>query len=177
MRAGGYSTPFAIRRTARRGGANTMRGVPTEPAPGTEPRSLSLAILKKPTAAFLVVLMAVGSVVLWIGIPVAWIWGVSQAVDTTQPQFGPYLAILFGVPTTMFIFGRVLFRLNQTYERVTGQTSEVRVPLPWMRSMRGERTSGRRTTVLEFVMIVSVGLCLFFFSIWFFFFAGSSLPN
>ena len=125
----------------------------------------------------LVLAMAVGSVLLWIGIPVAWIYAVSQMVDTTQPQLGPYVLILFGVPTTMFLFGRVLFRMNSTYERLTGQTSEVRVQLPWMRSMRGERTSGRRTTVLEFVMIVSVALCLTVFAIWFLFFAGSSLPT
>ncbi len=140
-------------------------------------RSLSLTLLKKPTALILVLLMAVGSVFLWIGIPAAWIWGISQTVDTTQPQLGPYLAIIIGVPVTMFLFGRLLYRMNTAYERVTGQTSEVRVQMPWHRSMRGERDSGRRTTVLEFVMIVSVGLCLFCFGIWFFFFAGSSLPG
>ncbi len=143
----------------------------------TEPRSLSLGVLKKPTALFLIVVMAVGSVVLWLGIPVAWIYGVSQMVDTTQPQLGPYLAIIVGVPATMWLFGRFLYKMNQVYERVTGQTSEVRVQLPWHRSMRGERDSGRRTNVLEFVMICSVGLCLLVFSIWFFFFAGSSLPT
>ena len=154
------------------------RPVPTEPStPPAQPRSISLAILRKPTALLLVLLMAIGSVFLWLGIPVLWIWGISQAVDTTQPQLGPYMAILFGVPTTMFLFGRVLFRLNQTYERVTGTTSEVRVQLAWMRSMRGERTSGRRTTVLELVMIISVGVALFAFGIWFLFFAGSSLPT
>jgi hypothetical protein len=152
--------------------------VPAEPPPDAqEPRSITFAILRKPTAAFLVIVMALGSVLLWIGIPVAWIYGVSQMVDTTQPQLGPYLAILVGVPATMWAFGRFLFRLNESYERVTGQTSEVRVQLPWMRSMRGERTSGRRTTVLEFVMIVSVGLCVTLFGIWFLFFAGSSLPT
>lgn len=147
-------------------------GVPTEPGA----RSLSLSLLKKPTALLLVIAMAVGSVFLWLGIPVLWIWGISQTVDTTQPQIGPYLAIIVGVPATMYVFGRFLYRMNQAYERVTGQTSEVRVQLPWMRSMRGERTSGRRTTVLEFVMICSVGLCLLVFVVWFFFFAGSSLP-
>lgn len=143
----------------------------------TEPRSLSLAILKNPTALFLIVVMAVGSVVLWLGIPMAWIYGVSQMVDTTQPQLGPYLAIIVGVPTTMWFFGRFLYKMNQVYERVTGQTAEVRVQLPWHRSMRGERDSGRRTNVLEFVMICSVGLCLLVFGIWFLFFAGSSLPT
>ena len=140
-------------------------------------RSLSLTLLKKPAALLLVLAMAVGSVFLWIGIPVLWIWGVSQTVDTTQPQLGPYLAIIAGVPTTMWIFGRFLYRMNQAYERVTGQTSEVRVQMPWHRSMRGERDTGRRTTVLEFVMIVSVGLCLLVFGVWFLFFAGSSLPT
>ena len=114
--------------------------VPTEPTEGAqEPRAISLSILRKPTAAFLVLVMALGSVVLWIGIPVAWIYGVSQMVDTTQPQLGPYVLILFGVPTTMWLFGRFLYKMNQVYERVTGQTSEVRVQLPWHRSMRGER--------------------------------------
>ena len=167
----------ALRIPAVRSGlVPTERGTPTAPEAET-PRSVRLALLKQPTALFLVLLMAVGSVFLWLGIPVLWIWGISQAVDTTQPQLGPYVVILFGVPTTMWLFGRVLFRLNQTYERVTGTTSEVRVQLAWMRSMRGERTSPRRTTVLELVMIISVSLCLLVFGIWFLFFAGSSLPR
>jgi hypothetical protein len=148
-------------------------GVASEPGA----RSLDLSILRKPAALFLIVVMAIGSVFLWLGIPVLWIYAVSQMVDTTQPQLGPYLAIIVGVPVSMFVFGRLLYRLNQTYERVTGQTSQVRVQLAWMRSMRGERSSGRRTTVLEVVMIVSVGLCVVVFLIWFFFFAGSSLPR
>ena len=43
--------------------------------------------------------------------------------------------------------------------------------------MRGERSVARRTTVLEFVMMCSVSSALLLFGIWFFFFAGSSLPN
>ncbi len=155
-----------------------MRSVydpPVAPEPGA--RTLDLSILRKPAALLLIVVMAIGSVFLWLGIPVLWIYAVSQMVDTTQPQLGPYLAIIVGVPVSMFVFGRLLYRLNQTYERVTGRTSNVRVQLAWMRSMRGERDTGRRTTVLEIVMIVSVGLCLFVFLIWFFFFAGSSLPT
>ena len=146
-------------------------------APEPAARSLSLAILRKPTALFLILVMAVGSVFLWLGIPFLWIYGISQAVNTTQPQLWPYLAIIVGVPVSMFLFGRLLYRMNQAYERVTGQTSEVRVQMPWHRSMRGERDSGRRTTVLEFVMICSVGLCLLVFLVWFLFFAGSSLPT
>jgi hypothetical protein len=142
-----------------------------------EGRSLGRTLAEKPAAIFLVVLMAVGSVSLWLVIPVGWIYLASSIVKTTQPTLGPYLLILFGVPTTMFIVGKLLYRLNGVYERLTGQDSEVRVQLPWHRSMRGERVAQRRTTVLELVMIISVSVALVAFGIWFFFFAGSSLPN
>ena len=140
-------------------------------------KPLRRVLVEKPAAILLVALMAVGSVGLWLVIPVGWIWGVSQAVDSTQPTLGPYLTILFGVPISMFLAGKLLYRLNGVYERVTGQESEVRVQLPWHRSMRGERTPQRRSTVLEVVMIISVSIALVVFGIWFFFFAGSSLPT
>jgi len=47
----------------------------------------------------------------------------------------------------------------------------------WMKSMRGERERKRRRSVLDSVMIVSVGVALLLFGIWFFAFAGSSLPG
>ena len=81
------------------------------------------------------------------------------------------------MPVSMFIVGKLLYRLNRVYESLTGQTSEMRVQLPWHRSMRGERAPQRRTTVLELVMICSVGLALFCFGIWFFFFAHATLPG
>lgn len=125
----------------------------------------------------LVLLMAVGSVVLWIGIPVGWVWVASRTVKTSQPTLGPYLLVLCAVPITMWVWGRLLFRLNDLYSRLTGQTYEVRTQLPWHKSMRGERSSGRPTTVLDLVMIVSVSIALTAFAVWFFLFAGSSIPG
>ncbi|HEX8075663.1 MAG TPA: hypothetical protein VF545_11855 [Thermoleophilaceae bacterium] len=142
-----------------------------------EGRSLRRTLAEKPAAVLLVLLMAAGSVFLWLVIPLAWVWIASHSVETTQPTLGPYLLILFGVPVSMYIVGKLLYRLNHVYERVTGQVSEVRVQLPWHRSMRGEREVARRTTVLELVMICSVSVALVLFGIWFFFIAGSSLPN
>ena len=142
-----------------------------------ENRSLGRTLAQKPAAIFLIALMAVGSVALWLVIPVAWIYGVSSQIDSTQPTLGPYVLILIGVPTSMFIAGKLLYRLNGVYERLTGQDSEVRVQMPWHRSMRGERAPQRRTTVLELVMMISVSLAVVAFGIWFFFFAGSSLPS
>jgi hypothetical protein len=63
------------------------------------------------------------------------------------------------------------------YARVTGQDSEVQFRAPWLKSMRGERDASRRLTVLEMTMIVSVSVALLAFGVWFFAFAGSSLPG
>jgi hypothetical protein len=43
--------------------------------------------------------------------------------------------------------------------------------------MRGERTVSRRLTVLEGVMIVSVSIAVVASAVWFFLFAGSSIPT
>jgi hypothetical protein len=139
--------------------------------------SLGRTLVTKPIAVVLVLLMALGSIVLWIGIPVGWVWVASRTVKTSQPSLGPYLLVLFATPISMWIWGRLLFRLNDVYSRLTGQTYEVRAQLPWHKSMRGERTSNRPTTVLDLVMIVSVSLALLAFGVWFFVFAGSSIPG
>ena len=140
-------------------------------------RSIARAVAEKPAAFFLIVLMAIGSVFLWLVIPIGWIWVASHTVKTTQPTLGPYLLILFGVPISMVVVGKLLYKLNGVYERLTGRTSEVKMQLPWHRSLRGERTPNRRTTVLEFVMIWSVSIALVCFAVWFFFFAHAKLPG
>jgi hypothetical protein len=135
-------------------------------------------IARTPVALFLILLMAVGSVFLWIGIPVGWLYLASRMVNTSQPTLGPYLLVIFGIPVTMVIVGKVLFKLDSVYQRVTGQASEVQFRAPWLKSMRGERGgSGRRLTVLEMTMVVSVSIAVTAFGLWFFLFAGSSLPG
>jgi hypothetical protein len=131
----------------------------------------------KPIAVLLVLMMAVGSIVLWIGLPVGWVWVASRTVKSSQPSLGPYLLVLFATPISMWIWSKGLFRLNDLYSRLTGQSYEVRTQLPWHKSMRGERGSNRPTTVLDWVMIVSVSVALTAFAVWFFLFAGSSLPG
>ena len=148
-----------------------------ETPPAERPRSLGRTIAAAPAALFLIVLMAIGSVVLWIGIPVGWLYIASLMVDSSQPTLGPYILIIFGIPITMVIFGKALFTLDRAFERVTNRRSETEFRAPWLKSMRAERTTKRRLSVLEGVMIVSVSLALLAFGVWFFLFAGSSLPT
>ena len=145
-------------------------------APADAHQSVLRTVLTRPVALLLILLMAVGSVFLWLVVPVGWLWIASHATKTSAPTLGPYLLVIFAIPVTMWIVGKLLFRTNHLYERVTGQDAEVRVQLPWHRSLRDSNT-GRRTTVLDVVMIGSVAIALTAFGIWFFFFAGSSLPG
>jgi hypothetical protein len=131
----------------------------------------------KLAALALIALMALGSILLWLAVPVGWIYLASKMVKSSQPTMGPYVMVLVGIPLTMVVVGKLLSRLNRVYGEVTGTTPEVRVRMPWMRSMRDERESGRPRTILDVVMVVSVGLALLCFGVWFFLFAGSSLPT
>ena len=145
--------------------------------PADARQSTLRTILTRPVALLLVLLMALGSVFLWIVVPVGWLWIASHATETSAPTLGPYLLVIFAIPVTMFIVGKLLFRTNRLYERVTGRVAEVHVQMPWHKSMRDSPNSGRRTTVLDVVMIGSVAVALTAFGIWFFLFAGSSLPG
>ena len=127
--------------------------------------------------ALLIVLMAVGSVLLWIGVPVGWLYLASRFTDSSQPSMGPYVMVLVGIPATMIVMGKLLAALDRAYGRVTGTASQTRVQAAWHRSMRGDRRPTRPRSVLDVVMVCSVALAVVCFAVWFFLFAGSSLPT
>jgi hypothetical protein len=78
----------------------------------------------------------------------------------------------------MVIMARLLRRLDGLYARVSGgPLDEGPVRASWLKSMRAERGSTRRLSVLDTVMIWSVSIALLAFMVWFFAFAGSSLPG
>jgi hypothetical protein len=130
-----------------------------------------------PAALMLVLVMAVGSIVMWIGVPLGLIYLASRVADSSQPSVGPYLLILFGLPIGMALVGKCLGILDRVHGRLTGRLDDSRRRATWLRSMRAERTSTHRGGVLDQVMLVSVGLALLVFAVWFFGFAGSSLPT
>lgn len=132
----------------------------------------------KVAAVLLILLMGVGSIFLWLGIPFLWIYGASQMVDSSQPSLGPYMLVLFGIPVSMVIVGKALSKLNRVYGEITHTTPEVRVRAAWLKSMRAERDSGQPRTILDVVMVISVAVALFCFGLWFMFFAeGGGLPG
>ena len=128
--------------------------------------------------AGLIALMAFFSIMLWLGIPVGWLWIGSQAQSGTQSSgFGPYFLVLAGICVSVFLVTKLLAWLNRAYARVSGAEETVRIRPPWHRSMRGEDDSRPPRSVLDVVMVISVSIAVTIFGIWFFFFAGSSLPT
>src|SRR6476661_5884965 len=97
--------------------------VAASPRVDHERPSLPRTMATKPIAVLLVLMMAAGSVFLWIGIPVGWVWIASRTVNTSQPSFGPYLLVLIATPLSMWLWSKLLFQLNDLYSLVTGQTS------------------------------------------------------
>jgi hypothetical protein len=130
-----------------------------------------------PLSLFLIALMAIGSVVMWIGVPVGLIYLASRLADSSKPSMGPYVLILVGLVVGMMAVGKLLGALDRYHGRVTGLDDGKPEQAAWMKSMRGDRERKRRRSVLDSVMIVSVGVALLLFGIWFFAFAGSSLPG
>jgi hypothetical protein len=128
--------------------------------------------------AGLIALMALGSVVLWIGSPLGWLWiGSQMQKDTQAAGFGPYMVVLFGIAITAVVLAKLLQRLNRLYGTVAGEDEPVRIVLPWHRGLRGQNEGRPPRTVLDVVMVISVSIGVVAFSIWFFFFAGSPLPT
>jgi len=116
-------------------------------------------VLRTGTAAVLVVLiMFIGSLVLWIGTPLLWLWIGSQIQDATASLGTALGAMFIGVVATIAVVAAVLTKLSNVYRA--------------NRRSRGLDDSGH--LVLEGVLVVSAAFTLAAFVIWFFFVAGTS---
>jgi hypothetical protein len=125
----------------------------------------------------LIVLMALGGLMLWLGNPVIWLWIGSHTTGSQQGRMGPYLLVAFGVLVSTVIVSLALARLNRVYQSVTGHVQTVRVRLPWLRSLRGDEDSRPEVTVLDFVLVTTAVSALVTFAFWFFVLAGSPLSG
>lgn len=123
----------------------------------------------------LVIAMLLGSLMLWLGFPLAWVWVGSQVSDSSQPSLTPYAIVIIGLAVSVIIDYKVLVRLNDRYSRVMG-ISPVEFRTAWLRSMRDGRGRAGTMSVLDRVMILAVALAVCSMVVWFFGFAHSSPP-
>ena len=116
-------------------------------------------LFRNGTGAMLVVLiMFIGSLVLWIGTPLLWLWVGSQIQGATS-SLGTALGVMFiGVIATIALLASVLGRLSNIYRA----------------NCRARGLDDPGHFVLEGVLVVSAGFTLVAFVVWFFLFAGAS---
>jgi hypothetical protein len=127
-----------------------------------------------PMRVSIIAAMAVGSVSMWIANPILWLWiGSRLQGQSGRLTLGPYMLLLGGIVVTAIALAIGLERANRLYGRVSGKPPELRVVLPWHRSVRDERHGGRDepgrpVSVLDVVMVLSVALCVGAFLVWYF---------
>jgi hypothetical protein len=117
------------------------------------------ALLRSGTSALLVVaIMFIGSLGLWVGTPLLWLWVGSQIQGATQSLGTALAAAFLGVVVTVTLVASLLSRLSDVY-RGNCMARGLNDPGP---------------VVLEGVLVVSAGLTVAAFAVWFLFLAGTS---
>ncbi|HEX8122863.1 MAG TPA: hypothetical protein VF549_16540 [Solirubrobacteraceae bacterium] len=118
---------------------------------------------------------------IWTGAPLLALWIGSKAVVSSNLSMGAVFLVVVILAAFEIGLALALSWLSAKYDDVTGRPAAARRTSPWLRSMRGEREEvarqSRGISGVERVVVISVVACVVTFEIWFFFFAGSSLPN
>jgi hypothetical protein len=110
------------------------------------------------SALLLVLIMFAGGLVLWVGIPLGWLWIASQVQSATDSLGAALGAALFGVVASIGLMIPVLGWLSNKHREA--------------QIARGHDDTGH--LVLEIVMVTSAGLAVVLFGAWFFLLSGSS---
>jgi hypothetical protein len=109
-------------------------------------------------AALVVLIMFIGSLVLWIGTPLLWLWVGSQIQGATSSLGAALGAMFIGVIVTIAVLASLLAKLSNIYRA----------------NCRARGLDDPGHFVLEGVLVVSAGFTLVAFVVWFFLFAGAS---
>ena len=126
----------------------------------------------------LVVLMVAGSLALWLGVPLGWLWIASKLNQSLDPSFGAYVTVAVGIPATMLFLFTGLRRIDAAHRSLTGAATEgTPVPPPWRRSLRDSREVRTPTSALDVILVATAIAAVLMMLIWFAFFAGDPLPR
>jgi hypothetical protein len=123
-------------------------------------------------AAYLATVIVLGSLSLWIGVPVGGLW---LAGHVTSDALTAVLFALIAIPLSMAVVGWGLYRANASYEALHGGPARRRSPPAWRTSLGEERASTRRQaggrSLIDVAMTVSASAALVVLTVWFFFYA------
>jgi hypothetical protein len=125
---------------------------------------------------------ALCSINLWTGAPLFAVWvGSKVQGNLNNISMTALFSVVVVLSATVFALALLLTWLNTKYDDLTGRPPAARQTSPWLRSMRDEREDDVRRKYgingVERVVVICAVAGVLAFEVWFFFFAGSSLPN
>jgi hypothetical protein len=129
----------------------------------------------------LVAASALCAINIWTGAPLLAVWvGSHLQKDATSLSMTAVFSVIVVLAVVVFLLAWLLNIINAKYDEVSGRPHAARYTSPWLRSMRDEREEHVRAKYgisgVEKMVVASVVAAVLAFEIWFFFFAGSSLP-
>jgi hypothetical protein len=148
-----------------------------EAAMATQPHPHTHHVGKSLAASVIFVAMLLAALSLWTALPLAWVYIGSKVSKTQFPAEAPYAVVIVGLIASIVIVAWLISRLNRLYMEITGTNRLAPMRPSWMRSMRDTPVPTGNTTVVEAVLMGSVLLAAVALMIWFFFLAGSPLPD
>ena len=123
--------------------------------------------------------MAIVAVNIWTGAPLLALWVGSRVQGDSGLSMGAVFVVIAVMGATMYALVRLLGALGAKHDRLLGRAPARRQPLPWMRSLSGERLSEQRArtpvSALDVVLVGTVLIASLAFEVWFFFYSGSSI--
>ena len=130
----------------------------------------------------LVTASALCTINIWTGAPLFAVWVGSKVQGSLgNLSMTAVFSVILVLAVMVFALGYLLTWLNARYDDLTGRPPAARQTSPWLRSMRDEREEDTRQkygiSPIERVVVASVVAGVLAFELWFFFLAGSSLPN
>ena len=113
-----------------------------------------------------------GIALLGVGVPLLWVWIASKMADTfLKVPMVPLLVMVAGLFVTYTALAAVVTRFDK--ERAAAGPAR----MSWNRAMTDTRHGGPQLTQFERVFVTTAIIVAFAFEVWFFLFAGSSLPG
>lgn len=113
-------------------------------------------LMSGPASAALVLLMLIGCLFLWVGVPLGWLWIGSQ-VQGSGSLGAALMVTMVGIIISIAVLVVGLSWLNRRHAELNER-----------------RQRRQRSSALEVILVSSAGLAVVCFVVWFFLFAGAS---
>jgi hypothetical protein len=150
------------------------------PAAGPAPADVTDRYLELKKLA-IVVATGLAAVNVWTGAPFLAVWVGSQAQGGRVLSLRGVFTVLVVLAVLAFLLAWALAWLHAKYDQLVGRPPTLSRTSPWYRRMRGELDEHVRVrydlSAPERVVAACVIAGVLAFEVWFFFFAGSSLPG